>query len=259
MNNTSFYDQLTEVLKEKNPLIDLEKLGFKSLTDHDVIQINAAFNFISKIDLNKIEYIADIGSGPGHQSFIFNRLGLKVSCVDFVENRYGYETIDPRKIEGRTFDAIWSHHALEHIPNPLKALVNWNNLLPIGGKIFLTVPEFDCVISSGHINSYNIPLLIYHLAIAGFSTHDKHFTKERSHIKIAAIKALSVDSMDFCTSLVELSKLNLFPPSVKNQIINSGRFDTSSLHPNWFGQKFNPRKNFNESLEFLKSSCFERL
>lgn len=45
-------------------------------------------------------------------------------------------------------DEIYAGHLLEHTPNPLKALTEWNRVLKIGGYITVVVPDMaKCLVS----------------------------------------------------------------------------------------------------------------
>ena len=121
--------------------------------DDDRIQFLSSLEYIEKIDYSSIRTIADIGSGPGHQAFVFSTKGLNVTCVDHLKPIYELSWLKPDEAAEQKFDAVWSHHCLEHIPNPIEALITWRMMLNERGKLFLTVPEIGLNMSSGHIKT----------------------------------------------------------------------------------------------------------
>jgi SAM-dependent methyltransferase len=218
--------------------------GLKVETEHDRIQLLGSLEFMRLIDYRKFTAVADIGAGPGHQSFLFQRLGLEVAAIDFRAPEYsGVRHVKPNEIsaESAKYDLLWSHHCLEHIRDPIGALIEWGSLLKPGGYFCLTVPEVSMAMSSGHINSYSIPLLMYHLAIAGFNVREKSFSKQRSHLRAYVRKDSNYDPKErVVTDLRELARLGLFSPSVSKAIDVRGRFDASDVHLNWFGRNRAP-------------------
>jgi SAM-dependent methyltransferase len=233
-------------------------LGAQIESQHDQIQFLSALEFIEKIDFSKIESLADIGSGPGHQAFVFKGKGVKVTCIDYKRPVYDIAWKHPDDTEDLQFDAIWSHHCLEHIPNPIEALIAWRKLLNPRGRLFLTVPEIGVTMSSGHLNNFNIPHLIYILAIAGFDCSSKCFKKSRSHLRASVIKSglYNPDIEGLITSLSELAERKLFSPTICKAISDKGRFSISDVHLDWFGEKAQPANLSQEAYEYFVSSFF---
>ena len=51
---------------------------------------------------------------------------------------------DAQKMAGvadESFDFVYSHHCLEHMRDPLEALLNWWRILKPGGYLLVTVPD----------------------------------------------------------------------------------------------------------------------
>ena len=237
------------------PLIDswIAK-GAKLESDHDKIQFASAMEFFNKIDFSGIGRIADVGSGPGHQSFYMQQRGMDVVCIDYVKPVYDNLThMHPDSDTLGLFDAVWSHHCLEHIPDPIGALMNWRSLLKPGGRLFLTVPEIGIVMSPGHINSFNLPLLMYQLAIAGFDCSTRQFTKSRSHLRASVLPAVNydpnVEGREY--SLNKLADKKLFPDSVVKSIRDTGRFSVRDMHLDWYGEKQHPKALTLEAYDFI--------
>jgi SAM-dependent methyltransferase len=51
-------------------------------------------------------------------------------------------------LEGESVNFIFSSHCLEHIPNPLKALKEWDRILKHGGVLCLILPHHEKLIDS---------------------------------------------------------------------------------------------------------------
>ncbi len=62
----------------------------------------------------------------------------KIVHVDFVSDGFSLNGIVDAQ-----FDFLIANHVLEHSPNPIGALVQWNRVLKPGGKIFCSVPRLD--------------------------------------------------------------------------------------------------------------------
>ena len=63
----------------------------------------------------------------------------------YSQNKIGKQFIaegfDLSFIENKQYDFILSCHSLEHIANPLKALLEWNRVVKMGGHIVLVLPD----------------------------------------------------------------------------------------------------------------------
>jgi len=92
--------------------------------------------------------------GSAHNPFGLDT--LNVDCTDSMETEFKKEEIrlcgKVRKVDivasGETIplsnesqDFIVSSHVLEHFPNPVKALIEWDRLVKPGGTIFMIVPH----------------------------------------------------------------------------------------------------------------------
>lgn len=245
------------------PLVDRDWVasGLRVDTGHDRIQFRAALDFIKFIDVNRYRRIVDVGSGPGHQAMVLKQLGFSVTCVDY--RRPEYAELDwkqPSELsELKEYDAVWSHHCLEHIRDPIGALISWRGVLRKGGMLFLTVPQFNVTMSSGHLNSYNLPLLMYHLAVAGFQCGSNRFIKQDSHLRAAVERCEAYDPDQAVeTSLTALAGYGLFSPSVSKQIEETGRFSADAIVLRWFDQTLKPRRLGIEALSYVFDSLWSR-
>jgi SAM-dependent methyltransferase len=62
-------------------------------------------------------------------------------CQHKIGKQFIAEGFDLSFIENKQYDFILSCHSLEHIANPLKALLEWNRVVKIGGRIALVLPD----------------------------------------------------------------------------------------------------------------------
>jgi 2-polyprenyl-3-methyl-5-hydroxy-6-metoxy-1,4-benzoquinol methylase len=208
----------------------------KQLTNSELIQQQVAKKFIQHINVKRFPNIYDVGSGPGNQAVVFFNLGFNVTCVDYIKPNYTQlKWISPDDVSynNKKLNAIWTHHCLEHIRNPIDMLIHWKNLLPKEGMLFITVPQINDIISSGHINGYTLPLLIYHLAIAGFDCSDIKYTKCNSHLKVAVHKRPNIPTN--VTSLTQLANSNIFNEDITKEIQETTRFTNNSINKtHWY-------------------------
>src|SRR5690606_24555464 len=109
-----------------------------------------------------------------------------------------------------------------------------NRVLCMDGWLFFTVPQIDGVISSGHINSYDMPLVVYHLAMCGFDCAGGYFGKFRSHLRAAVRKRGPADMQASVRTLWEQGRL---PASVGDAVRRTGRFDRAALVTTWLDGK----------------------
>jgi hypothetical protein len=102
------------------------------------------------------------------------------------------------------------------------------------------------------LNAYSIPLLIYHLAIAGFDCSRKTLGQFRSHLRCVVTKARNYDAVSSpTTSLAKLAELGLFAPSIVDAIRRTGRFTVEDIHLDWFGQRMVPSRGALASHDFV--------
>lgn len=103
--------------------------------------------------------VLDIGCGSGDYLLLMQRLGWKVTGLDFDPaavaacQSKGLEvfqgTLEEADLAENSFDAITLSHVIEHVPDPLSTLKACFRLLKPGGEIYLETPNID---SAGHAN-----------------------------------------------------------------------------------------------------------
>lgn len=228
-------------------------------TSHDETQYISSLEFIDIIP-SELHRIADIGSGPGYQAFALQQKGHDVVCVDYVKPSVPDLSVawyHPDRCNLSNLDAVWSHHALEHVRDPIGTLIKWRSYLKPNGSLLLTVPEIGTTMSSGHINNFNLPTLVYILAVSGYTTVGKMFTKSRSHLRAWVTRSEEYNPEEkVITSLQELANRGLFPPSIVAAINETGRFDNSHMHFSWNNQTYQPVKNSKLALEYVSSNMW---
>jgi 2-polyprenyl-3-methyl-5-hydroxy-6-metoxy-1,4-benzoquinol methylase len=93
--------------------------------------------------------ILDYGCSWGYCVHQLAQAGYEASGYEVSRPRveYGRKTLkqdltsDPATLPREAFDAIYSAHVLEHIPNPRNCMTAFGELLKTGGKLFLYVPN----------------------------------------------------------------------------------------------------------------------
>jgi SAM-dependent methyltransferase len=178
--------------------------------------------------------VLDIGGGPGYQTQWMRQQGIDACSVDLsppsVDVPWISADAHALPFPDGSIDAVWTHHAFEHFRDPLGALAEVNRVLRADGWLFFTVPDTDGVVSSGHINRYDMPLVIYHLAMCGFDTNRGHFGKFRSHLRAAVRKRCPADMETSVRALADQGRL---PTTAAAAVRRTGRFDRAALVTWW--------------------------
>ena len=189
--------------------------------------------------LPKGSRILDIGGGPGYQTQWLRECTYDAVSVDLqapsVDVPHVAADAHALPFEDGSVDAVWTHHAFEHMRDPLGALPEINRVLRQDGYLFFTVPDTNGVVSSGHINRYDMTLLVYHLAMCGFNTRAGHFGKFRSHLRASVRKMMPADMESNVRALCDQGRL---PASVEGTVRRTGRFDRAALVTTWLDGTF---------------------
>jgi len=96
-----------------------------------IIQHTAALEFMKQLPWGQFQSVLDIGCGDGFAAREFLKRDLTVRAVDRCRPAapdiaaVWAEAVDAHKLpfSNHTWDAVWSHHCLEHLESPLNALI----------------------------------------------------------------------------------------------------------------------------------------
>ncbi|RFB01532.1 glycosyltransferase [Parvularcula marina] len=140
----------------------------------------------------------DIGLGRGRAANAFAAAGWSVSATGFdvsdyisdtedlaevIELHEGIDICDMSIFEDESFDVIWCAHVVEHVLDTGRALAEIRRILKPGGKFFISVPPFKPDIVGGHVKpGWNVGLLMYVLAVAGFDVRSGAFIRHGYNI-----------------------------------------------------------------------------
>lgn len=129
----------------------------------------------------KGKMVLDVGCGDGWASLQLLERGAAVTAMDILPpDHYKLNKIREENIpyiehlcgvEG--YDAVWSHHVLEHVLGPIHFLLTLNT---VAQELWLTVPK--CTLegfAKDHINMYNMPVLVEHLRRSGWDVLNGHY------------------------------------------------------------------------------------
>lgn len=138
---------------------------------------STAKSFFKQLGIKDVS-ILDIGCGDGLYSVALAQHPAckDISALDFHEtppkhianlgiSNISYQHIDHLTQDNKTYDVIFCRHLLEHTQNPIHFLRMIKPLLKEGGKIFIEVPNFECVwqnILRGYYVNLYLPRHFYH-------------------------------------------------------------------------------------------------
>jgi len=198
-------------------------------------QMRARWAIIKLLKDFEFENVLDIGCGPKKHTKMFEMNGKTVDTVD------GCEKHEPKflgnfsdladSIPDESYDCIWFSHVLEHEVNVASFLTNVKKKLKEGGVLAVTVPPLKHQIVGGHVNLYNLGLLVRVLVASGFDCsegigltydYDLSFIVRKKDIKWSdeIIKELNLDNsfIDKSGALVsdggDLYKIKKYFPSL---------------------------------------------
>jgi SAM-dependent methyltransferase len=124
--------------------------------------------------LGKYEFdnVLDIGGGPGRHKKVFQKFNKRVDTVDglgkYSPTYLGNFVEIQDSIPNKSYDCIWSSHTLEHEVNVSRFLMAVKKKLKDDGILAITVPPLKHEIVGGHVNLFNLGLLVRNLVAAGF-------------------------------------------------------------------------------------------
>jgi ubiquinone/menaquinone biosynthesis C-methylase UbiE len=189
------------------------------------------------------ETILDIGAGNGGSSLAFLECGKTVSATGLNFDTYAsqnlihsvktYEDLDVcnmNSILDQSYEAVWCAHVLEHVLDTGKALNEIHRVLKDDGWLFLSVPPFKSRVVGGHVSvGWNIGLLAYVLAIAGFNSRDGSYINHGYNIT-AFVQKSKLPQLKLRHDHGDIDKLKDFLPE---DIVNNDSFEGNIRSLNW--------------------------
>lgn len=135
-------------------------------------QMRARWAIIKLLKDFEFENVLDIGCGPKKHSKMFELNGKTVDtldgCKQYKPKFLGNFSDLTDSIPNESYDCVWFSHVLEHEVNVGSFLINVKNKLKDEGILALTVPPLKHQIVGGHVNLYNLGLIVRVLVASGF-------------------------------------------------------------------------------------------
>lgn len=199
-------------------------------------QHRVALEYVESIDTEIIEgaVVADIGPGDGFMTKWFLERGANHVCpIDITFENLDDDLRDHDDVtlvEGDlndtyqrmlfSFDVVWCHHCLEHVPDCIGFLNCIADMLKPRGWLWLAVPNMAPyeVFSPGHIHNFMAPQLLAQLRMAGFDVYTPRIWAKNSQLRVR----------------VQNRSNNNFPEPMQRELETTGRCQASTLdYYNW--------------------------
>lgn len=188
-------------------------IGARSLQAPPLAQ-EALYALVQHFDFDNV---LDIGCGEGWHASRLLEHGKQVTCVDLGDSCYFQKNVATEGVEliigdylatefekGKTFDCIWLSHVLEHQLDVQRFLDKIHADLSEGGVLALTVPPLKNEIVGGHVNLFNMGLLLYRLILAGFDCSQAHCKAYGYNLSIILRKkSIEVPALEYDSGDVE--------------------------------------------------------
>ncbi len=158
-----------------------------------------------------IQTVIDVGSGSGMQASLIRESGRRVTTVSLMppaDHVASFESLDL----GKSYDAIWMCHVLEHTLNPHSFLQKAFRVLRDQGVLAVTVPPMKQAIVGGHINLFNAGILLYRLIMAGFDCRDARVGIYSYNISVIVRKRAILQVPNLCMDCGDIEKIAQFFP-----------------------------------------------
>lgn len=107
--------------------------------------------YVDGLDSLEGKVVVDIPAGDGRASYMFNKKGAIVKAFDMYPEFMEAKEIDasyadmtePLPLESESVDFLICQEGIEHVPNHLSLLREFNRVLKKGGKLILTTPSMS--------------------------------------------------------------------------------------------------------------------
>ena len=128
-----------------------------------------------------------IGMGANHVT-AYDPYDFKCECYDVKLTNLTFKSV--LKPLTNVFDIIWSHHVIEHIPNPIEYLQSLKSQLRETGELWLGCPNTakTCVFAAGHLHNFTIANLVLCLQEAEFPVRDMSWLVHKGQLRIRVSK-----------------------------------------------------------------------
>jgi SAM-dependent methyltransferase len=134
--------------------------------------------------------ILDVGAGSGAHCEFFKDRGYNPTAIDTQPDWFGshgsIEFIQGNVLDldgSRKFDAIFSSHTLEHIPNTEIAMQKMRALINDGGYLFIVVPPYSPLTANDHWHTgWNCAQLAMWLVANGFDCSEANFVERDGNV-----------------------------------------------------------------------------
>lgn len=105
---------------------------------------------IQMLSREKKGLILDVPAGTGALSIRLREMGFVVSCCDINPSIFSAQGIEMKRGDlnqtlpylSGSYDYITCIEGLEHLENPFNAIREFNRILRLGGKLFLSLPNY---------------------------------------------------------------------------------------------------------------------
>lgn len=178
-NYVTKYTSTTSNCKAKLGTIESDVSGFLGNFRQEKFRAEFIFNKFVQLDFTSV---LDVGAGALKHTKAFIEHGKTVDISDYGSSVYfkehETETLavisnkfigDFNEIDfGKTYDAVWCSHILEHQLNVNSFLRKIHSLLNEDGYLAIIVPPRKPFIVGGHATLWNAGLVLYNLVLAGF-------------------------------------------------------------------------------------------
>ena len=133
-------------LLRSTPTAEKEAYGFYQGGIHRFVR-----EYIQKLNSLKGKKVLDIPCGTGRASYDFLQQGAdvvpldlfpKFMRVDGLEAKYA-DLAEPLSVEDQSMDYIICEEGIEHVPNQIQVMQEFNRVLKDGGTLLLTTPNYS--------------------------------------------------------------------------------------------------------------------
>lgn len=157
--------------------------------------------WISKYAKSSKRYL-DFGCGTGALVHHLNKKNWEAYGVEPSEKARNFSAIKKRlypsleKLPETNFDTIALWHVLEHLPDPVSSLKEFNARLNQGGYLFLALPNFNSFDAKYYQDSwaaYDVPRHLWHFSATGITQ-----LCNQSGFELVECKGLLFDAFYVC-------------------------------------------------------------